>query len=227
MDSRVVLDRCPDDHGVWLDPGELAAVQVLMEEYDEEYAVLAEDLGEAEQRDVKQCPRCDVPLREVSYENVRIDVCPQCEGVWCDDEELAMIVERRSRDFSPDDSPEIEGDEEDAEVVSEDEIPESYDCVVCGRQLNRVNYQYSSGIIIDNCPAGHGTWLDRGEIERVQVFCERWDEQEGLAGKYAGALNEVRVTTEQNVAEDIEDLSPSRFGFMNRFFHALVRRGWA
>jgi Zn-finger nucleic acid-binding protein len=226
MSSKVILDRCPEDHGVWLDPGELEAAQVLMEEYEQEYAVLDEDLGEAQLLDVKRCPRCDVPLRQILYEDVEIDLCPDCQGTWCDDREMAMVVDRHSKEFSSEDFPGIEATEDDAEVVSEDEIPESYDCPVCGRQLNRVNYQYSSGIIIDNCPADHGTWLDHGELEKVQVFCERWDDSDDLADRYAGALREARNTTETEVQEDIRNLSPSSVGFVNRFFRTLARRGW-
>ncbi len=226
MSSEVIMDRCPDDHGVWLDPGELEAAQVLMEEYEDEYAVLDEEAEEVDLRDVRRCPRCDVPLRDISYEGVHVDVCPDCQGTWCDDEELCAIVNRHDEEFSADDFPEIEATEEDAEVVGEDEITESYDCPICGRKLNRVNYQYTSGIIIDNCPAGHGTWLDHGELARVQVFCERWEETDGVAERYSGALQEARAATEEEVAKDIRQVSPSSVGWVNRFFRALARRGW-
>lgn len=39
-----------------------------------------------------QCPKCDGMLYEADYENIRIDVCNKCTGVWLDAGELAQIA---------------------------------------------------------------------------------------------------------------------------------------
>lgn len=41
-----------------------------------------------------QCPKCDGHLTETNYENVKIDVCDKCTGVWLDAGELAQIVDK-------------------------------------------------------------------------------------------------------------------------------------
>jgi len=41
-----------------------------------------------------QCPRCDGKLVETDYENIKIDVCGNCAGVWFDSGELAQIVDK-------------------------------------------------------------------------------------------------------------------------------------
>lgn len=41
-----------------------------------------------------KCPRCDGRLAESNYENVKIDVCENCSGVWLDAGELAQILEK-------------------------------------------------------------------------------------------------------------------------------------
>lgn len=41
-----------------------------------------------------QCPRCDGNLHETNYENVKIDVCDNCSGVWLDAGELAQIAHK-------------------------------------------------------------------------------------------------------------------------------------
>ncbi|HEX8287443.1 MAG TPA: zf-TFIIB domain-containing protein [Pyrinomonadaceae bacterium] len=41
-----------------------------------------------------QCPRCDGTLHETNYENVKIDVCDKCSGVWLDAGELAQIAHK-------------------------------------------------------------------------------------------------------------------------------------
>lgn len=39
-----------------------------------------------------QCPKCDGSLHETDYENIKIDVCNKCSGVWFDAGELAQVV---------------------------------------------------------------------------------------------------------------------------------------
>jgi Zn-finger nucleic acid-binding protein len=40
------------------------------------------------------CPVCSVPLVMSERQNVEIDYCPQCRGVWLDRGELDKIIER-------------------------------------------------------------------------------------------------------------------------------------
>ncbi len=40
------------------------------------------------------CPKCDGKLVETNYENIKIDVCSSCTGVWLDAGELAQIVQK-------------------------------------------------------------------------------------------------------------------------------------
>ena len=39
-----------------------------------------------------QCPRCDGTLYETTYENITVDVCNKCTGVWLDAGELAQVA---------------------------------------------------------------------------------------------------------------------------------------
>ena len=41
-----------------------------------------------------QCPVCNVPLNMSNRQEVEIDYCPQCRGVWLDRGELDKIIER-------------------------------------------------------------------------------------------------------------------------------------
>ncbi|MEZ5345372.1 MAG: zf-TFIIB domain-containing protein [Pyrinomonadaceae bacterium] len=41
-----------------------------------------------------QCPKCDGTLLETEYEDIVIDVCNKCSGVWLDAGELAQAVEK-------------------------------------------------------------------------------------------------------------------------------------
>ncbi len=41
-----------------------------------------------------QCPKCDGHLLETEYEDITIDVCDKCSGVWLDAGELTQIVDK-------------------------------------------------------------------------------------------------------------------------------------
>ena len=52
-------------------------------------------LEAAETRDLElQCPKCDGNLLETAYEEIQIDVCDKCSGVWLDPGELAQVVDK-------------------------------------------------------------------------------------------------------------------------------------
>lgn len=49
-----------------------------------------------------KCPLCDAPMREVTRRGVKIDLCPECKGVWLDRGELDHLLEvadTESRDY--------------------------------------------------------------------------------------------------------------------------------
>ncbi len=41
-----------------------------------------------------QCPKCDVELVMSERQNIEIDYCPRCRGVWLDRGELDKIIDR-------------------------------------------------------------------------------------------------------------------------------------
>jgi len=43
-----------------------------------------------------QCPRCDGSLKESKFEEVLIDTCEKCGGVWLDSGELEQLTRKDS-----------------------------------------------------------------------------------------------------------------------------------
>lgn len=41
-----------------------------------------------------KCPKCDGTLIEADFQDIKIDVCDKCSGVWLDPGELAQVVEQ-------------------------------------------------------------------------------------------------------------------------------------
>ena len=49
-------------------------------------------LAEEESKPLElDCPKCDGKLHEVTFEQVIIDVCDKCQGIWLDAGELALV----------------------------------------------------------------------------------------------------------------------------------------
>lgn len=46
-----------------------------------------------------QCPKCDGVLHETNFENIKIDVCDKCNGVWLDAGELAQVTHKDEGGF--------------------------------------------------------------------------------------------------------------------------------
>jgi Zn-finger nucleic acid-binding protein len=46
-----------------------------------------------------RCPRCDGTLNETKVEEVSIDLCDQCGGVWLDSGELEQLTKREGGGF--------------------------------------------------------------------------------------------------------------------------------
>jgi Zn-finger nucleic acid-binding protein len=43
------------------------------------------------------CPKCGTTLGQERLEEVAVDICPLCHGIWLDDGELAKLVEGKKR----------------------------------------------------------------------------------------------------------------------------------
>ena len=116
------------------------------------------------------CPKCGIPLRMDLYEGVEIDQCSQCGGTWLDEGELTAIVNIQEEKFGP---KLIQETLEYAFAgIPHEEIESTVACPICLTDMYPVNYAFSSGVILNRCSKNHGIWLDRNELEKVQIYKE-------------------------------------------------------
>lgn len=190
--SGVFIDSCPNGHGIYLDNHELEMVQIFMEE-----SLLR--AGKHPQQNAKKiplvrdsrrvCPRDGTPLTEITYESVKLDRCGLCGGFWCDPGELQAIIAKREIQFQEQDRHSIVKAQR---TAASKELVIGLRCIICRKPMIRSNYAYSSGIIIDYCPDSHGVWLDRGELEQIQILAEKYlDESPQLREKFNKVLSNV------------------------------------
>ncbi len=105
-----------------------------------------------------KCPKCKGDsLSEFKIEQVRVDRCSSCEGVWFDADELGHLLA------------------EDAEQVASLRRGANREALdgkkgSCPRdrgELLRVYSAVDKTVVIDACPDCRGIWLDGGEFAKL------------------------------------------------------------
>jgi Zn-finger nucleic acid-binding protein len=93
----------------------------------------------------------------LEMDQVEVDHCGQCGGVWLDAEEMDLLLEGS------------EGREEIRRraTADADSGEDRRRCPICSRKMEKARITREgkeSRILIDRCEKRHGTWLDGGEL---------------------------------------------------------------
>jgi len=117
------------------------------------------------------CPKCVGKLEKRKVENVEIDACPVCEGIWFDAEELEDIIIADSTDSF--DYIDVGREEFDGAEVANAGVNLNDKKGKCPRcedhaDLVQAKYKRDEKIKVDMCPKGHGIWLDGGEVQLLR-----------------------------------------------------------
>lgn len=102
------------------------------------------------------CPVCkNEPMIVLELQDVEIDHCYLCRGIWLDAGELELLLEndQQTRGFL----------QSFALVRSSSE--KKVKCPICDKKMEKI--KVAEKIIIDRCSTGHGLWFDEGELEAV------------------------------------------------------------
>ena len=164
-----------------------------------------------------KCPNCDNSLATMTYEGIRIETCPGCEGEWLDDGELGHVVRAREIRFDPQERRAVAEATKIKGVVLAD-VDRDLACPKCGGQTDPINYGGNTGLIIDRCTQCHGIWLDHDELEKIQMLIEGWEDglPDDLA-KHGPRLREIAREVDRN-----DDCAPSRFAFLNAIINGIL-----
>jgi len=101
-----------------------------------------------------KCPRCSADLIVIEYNDVELDCCSSCGGLWFDSGEIDVLTEKsggRRAIFRP------------ATNVREPRLR----CPVCRSRMDKRYMGVENPVLVDVCPSCDGLWLDRGELEQV------------------------------------------------------------
>lgn len=105
------------------------------------------------------CPHCRTEvLIALEDDQVEIDYCVVCQGVWLDAGELELLF----------------GDAEAAQaflsIGSPVQVPSGEKprmCPECDATMAKEATQSTPPVVFDHCPNGDGLWLDHGELESI------------------------------------------------------------
>lgn len=116
------------------------------------------------------CPHDAVSLVPRRLESdVDVDFCPVCSGVWLQQGELEALQSAHTGGGA---RQELESVQASFEMARQELAPPG-PCPACGEILLRREYGYTSQVLIDVCPRGHGLWLDAGELDAIERFFAR------------------------------------------------------
>ena len=125
-----------------------------------------------------KCPVDKTELQEKEYERaVKVDQCHTCDGMWLDQWELQAIQANKGKNYE-------------AELAKmPDLVNKSYmqalnknrpelNCPKCEAAgtivaMDRREHGYCSQIMVDVCHDCKGVWLDKGEVQALEIFFER------------------------------------------------------
>jgi len=106
------------------------------------------------------CPVCNNSMVVLELEQIEIDYCIDCGGIWLDAGELELMLETESernriinlfKKAGP-------GKEK------------SYNCPICGKRMLKFDIGEEEKVKIDKCKRNHGLWFDKGELQKVVEF---------------------------------------------------------
>ena len=101
-----------------------------------------------------QCPKCGHGMHEVVFEDVTVDRCTHCEGIWFDVEEAHQLKYKEGSEVVDSGDP-AEGSKWDSRA--------DVDCPRCGKRMDKAADPKQIHIWYEVCP-DHGLFMDAGEF---------------------------------------------------------------
>ncbi len=117
----------------------------------------------------RKCIKCDTEMIPKMVEDVEVDYCPKCRGLWLDRDEIRLLAGKSDETLA-------ELRELVQEGGAEEPAPSTVKppCPACGSKLTLAVF---GSIYMEHCSACDGIYLDRGELDKAMfVVKARGDE---------------------------------------------------
>ena len=120
-----------------------------------------------------KCAACKEPMIVVEHENIELDYCDNCSGVWFDAGEVELLMETMGLESTGLDSLHLAIEAKTAEGTRK--------CPECGKKMKKVDLGHAPELLIDVCPQGDGLWFDGGEVHEIIKQCAQKASAESCA----------------------------------------------
>ena len=103
------------------------------------------------------CPVDNDAMIALEYEDIELDYCMTCSGIWLDAGELEVL-------FGDVDACRAFLNQGEKADRTTDTLRR---CPRCGEKMEKWTTGGEHGVIYDHCPEGDGLWLDAGELQAI------------------------------------------------------------
>jgi len=132
------------------------------------------------------CPACKNDMIVVEHDNIELDYCTNCQGVWFDSGELELLLESLSLE-NPDSF--LDNILHSAEAKSSEKRRR---CPICHQKMKKTIIGQEPEILIDVCQQGDGLWFDGGEVgQLIKQLAKKASEKQGSQQQVITFLGEV------------------------------------
>jgi uncharacterized protein len=111
-----------------------------------------------------RCPIEKSDMIVVEHEDIELDYCLKCKGVWFDAGEIDLLISIMKTQGTELSKPEFQSSK-DAGIVEA-----KRKCPICGLKMDKVWYGNKPKVLIDSCTRGDGIWFDGGELH--EMLCQ-------------------------------------------------------
>lgn len=122
-----------------------------------------------------KCPRCKMSLLKKTYEGAPVETCTFCNGMLIKKDVLARVISRRDESFT-------EQEIAKASKWKKYKSGSAYEacgypviaCPKCDSKMHKRHHSSLVRVVIDACTSKTcgAIWLDKGEIEGIQIITE-------------------------------------------------------
>ena len=117
------------------------------------------------------CPVCKEPMIVMELDEVEIDHCLECKGIWLDSGELDILLDDTKGKDDLLASFEIETKNKEAKRK----------CPICLKKMYKVVCGGDGKVLIDKCKDNEGIWFDSGELEDILALGSLGEDTKVLA----------------------------------------------
>ena len=104
------------------------------------------------------CPVCkNEPMIVLELNEVEIDYCLSCKGIWLDAGELELLLDSSTETIEFLNSFTIDDQTKEKKLK----------CPICNKKMEKILVIGDKKVRIDKCKANHGIWFDSGELEDI------------------------------------------------------------